>query len=127
MTDIGRFRHVLLVQNPGPDVPDGEGGFTQSWITATPAKWPCEIAPATVRDLERAAAGTVITTASHIISGRYHTQITTDTRLTKGARDAQGRLTKGSREFSVVGVQNINEKNEVLVLLCEEQVKAANG
>jgi head-tail adaptor len=119
---IGALRHVVIPEEPGPTVPDNEGGFTQTWAALIPATWHCSIVPATVRDLERAASGTVITTASHVITGRYHPQISTKTRLTKGKRNAQGQLTSGSREFQVTGIQNIEEKNEVLVLLCEEVV-----
>lgn len=118
---FGAFRHVVTVEEE-QEVPDGEGGFTMQWVQLNPAKWHCSITPATVRDLEREAAGTVIATASHIIAGRFHPQITVKTRLTKGSRDAQGKLTPGSREFNVSGVQNPEEKNESLVLMAEEIV-----
>lgn len=121
--DIGSLRHVVRPENPGPTVPDTEGGSTPTWIALNPPTWHCSIAPSTVRDLERAAAGSSIATASHIVTGRFHPGITTKTRLTKGARDLQGKLTPGSREFNVNGIQNLDEKNEVLVLLCEEIVK----
>ena len=35
----GEYRHSVLFQNPGPPVPDGDGGFTQSWIDLVPPTW----------------------------------------------------------------------------------------
>jgi hypothetical protein len=28
----GDYRHTVTFQNPGPAVPDGDGGYTQSWV-----------------------------------------------------------------------------------------------
>ena len=41
------MRHRVLFQNPGPAVPDGDGGYTQSWIDLVPPTWQVSIEPAT--------------------------------------------------------------------------------
>jgi len=54
---IGDFRHVVVFQDPGPAIPDGAGGYTQSWADIAPGTWKVSIRPATVADVERVAAG----------------------------------------------------------------------
>ena len=61
-------RHV---SDPTAMVPDGEGGFIEGWADLDPADWPVRITPATARDMERVASGTVITSATHVIEGRW--------------------------------------------------------
>jgi SPP1 family predicted phage head-tail adaptor len=70
-----------------------------------------KIAPATERDLEQVAAGTVLSKATHIVTGPYHAQVTTKTRL----------LYNG-RQFSVTGVADPEERHVELVLVCVEVV-----
>lgn len=108
---IGAYRHTVLLQNPGPPAPDGQGGFTVSWTDLTPATWKVEIKPATARDLERVASGTVLSTASHVITGRYRDDVTPETRLIFNGRT-----------FHVNGVANPEERDVTLVLTCTEVV-----
>ena len=54
---IGDFRHTVFFQKPGPAVPDGDGGYTQSWIDLVPPAWRVSIEPATSADLERVTVG----------------------------------------------------------------------
>ena len=96
----GSTRHVVRLQRPGAPVADGDGGFTQVWTDLTPATWDCSIEPATARDLERVAAGTVIATATHVLKGRFHAGITVATRVLVGGR-----------QFSGTGVANPEERN----------------
>lgn len=110
-TAVADRPHRVTLQNPGPAVPDGDGGFTQSWTDLVPPAMSAKIAPAAARDLERVAAGTVIATASHLVTMPYHPQVTTQTRI----------LFNG-RTFSVVGVSNPEENNVELVLVCVEVV-----
>lgn len=105
-----RTKHVQL-ENPGGSVPDGEGGFTESWAALDPPDAWVRIAPASAADLERAAAGTVLSTASHLITMLYHPGVTIQTRLTLGAR-----------VFQVTSVRNPDEANRELVLVAEEQI-----
>jgi SPP1 family predicted phage head-tail adaptor len=108
---IGEYRHVVTVQAPSGMVPDGEGGYTEGWTDLDPAKWDVSINPATARDLERVAAGTVITTATHIITGRYRSDVDTGTRV----------LFKG-RIFHLTGVRNPEERNITLECTADEQL-----
>ena len=107
----GKYRHLVRFQNPGANVPDGEGGFTQSWTDLTPATWYVSIEPASARDLERIAPNTVSSTASHIIKGDFHPQVTTKTRILFGAR-----------AFEVTGKQNVEERSIVMELVAVETV-----
>ena len=119
----GDLEHDVLLENPsGAPTPNNEGDFTQTWEPLSPARVMAAIEPATARDLERVVSGTVESTASHLVLMRYHPQVTTKTRITKGERHPDGTLTPGSREFHVTGVQNPRERNERLILTCEEVV-----
>ncbi len=104
-------RHRITLQNPGPPVPDGDGGFTASWTDLSPAAVNARIESATAARLERVAAGTSISTASHIISILYHPQVTTKTRVI-----FDGRI------FEVTGVSNPEEKNVETVIVAVELV-----
>lgn len=108
---LGDYRHTVLLQNPGTPTPDGDGGYTQSWTDCVPPTWQCSIEPATVRDLERVAAGTVIATATQIIKGHYRPDVTTKTRLVFNGR-----------RFSITGVQNPQERGITLELTAVEVV-----
>lgn len=108
---IGEYRHSVLFQNPGAAVPDGDGGYTQTWTDLSPAMWHVSIEPATARDLERVAAGTVISTASHIVKGRYHPGVTTATRMIFGGRT-----------FSITGKANLEERSILMELIAVEVV-----
>lgn len=107
---IGTLRHYVTLENPAT-VPDGEGGYTQTWVPLNPPRMKAAIEPATARDLERAVSSTVLSTASHVVTMRYHSGVTTETRIRFG-----------SRIFSVVGPQNISERNREMRLACEEVV-----
>ena len=96
---VGTHRHLVTVQGSTAPVPDGDGGSTVEWVNLVPPTWYCSITPATERDLERVAAGTVISTSSHILAGRYHPQIGVDTRIV-----FEGRV------FQVTGVANPEER-----------------
>jgi head-tail adaptor len=101
----GARRHLVTVQNPGPPVPDGDGGFTQTWTDGTPAMWYVAITPATQADLERLAAGTVISTASHVVRGDFHPEVTTLTRMLFGAQ-----------VFAITGTVNVDLRS--IEMLC---------
>jgi SPP1 family predicted phage head-tail adaptor len=106
---IGTYRHRVTVQNPGGAVSDGDGGYTEGWSDADPATLDVSITPASTNDLERITAGTVLTSATHIVRGRFHPQITTSSRL----------LFKG-RSLLVVFVGNPEERDRELVLIVAE-------
>lgn len=110
--NIGALRHLVTLEGPGTAVPDGRGGYTQVPTPLSPSQVWAEIKPATARDLERRMASTVQSTASHIVTMRYHPQVNTTTRITFG-----------TRVFNVTGVQNIDERNVELVIAVEEVVQ----
>jgi SPP1 family predicted phage head-tail adaptor len=110
-TAIADRPHRVTFQNPGPNVPDGDGGYTNSWTDLVPPALSVKIAPATQRDLERVIAGTVMSTATHIVTGPFHPQVTTKTRV----------LFDG-RQFSVVGVADPEEGQVEMILVCVEVV-----
>ena len=108
---VGDHRHLVSFQNPGTPEPDEDGGFTEGWTPTVPPTWYVSINPATARDLENVTAGTVISTATHIVRGRFHPEITTETRM----------LFQG-RTFHVTNVSNIEERGDEMQLICEERV-----
>lgn len=110
-TTIADRPHRVTLQNPGPAVPDGEGGTVQSWTDLTPPALSVKIAEASTANLERVTTGTVLATATHVITGPYHPQVTTQTRI----------LFQG-RSFSVTGVSNPGERNVEMILVCKEVV-----
>ena len=103
--------HRALLQNPGPAVPDGDGGYTQSWIDLQPPALSVSIEPPTARDLELLGAGTVTAAITHAIRGPFHPAVTTKTRIIH-----DGRL------FHVVSVANVAERGASMVLLATELV-----
>lgn len=120
-TGAGTLRHAVTLETPGVGVPDSDGGSTAGWSALAPLWW-ASIQPATARDLERTVAGTVLSTATHLLRMRYLPGVTTQTRITKGPRNPDGSLATGSREFSVTGIANPEERNVELVLVCVEVV-----
>ena len=111
LVPAGLRPHVVTLSNPGAPSPDGDGSYTQTYTALSPATLQVQIAPATARDLERATAGTVISQATHILRGPYHAGVTTETRVTFGART-----------FSVLGVVNVAERSVSMELFCTEVV-----
>lgn len=105
---IGEYRHVVTVQFPTTE-PDGDGGTVEVWTNRTPPLWNASIRPATVRDLERQTAGTVIATATHVISGRYRPDIA-----------VTDRIVLGIREFRITGIVNPKERGIDVILLAVE-------
>jgi head-tail adaptor len=106
---IGAYRHVVTVQAPGLRVPDGDGGFTESWTDADPPTWAVNLAPATAGDGETAIAGTVLPTMTHLARGRYHPGVTT-----------QARLVFEGRVLNILTVRNLEERNRTLEVVCTE-------
>ena len=107
----GAYRHAVRFQNPGPPVADGDGGFTQSWIDLVPPTWRVSIQPATARDLERVAGGSVISSASHIVRGDFHPDVSTLTRIV-----FDGRV------LAITGKQNLDERDVTMELVAVEVV-----
>jgi SPP1 family predicted phage head-tail adaptor len=107
----GALRYTVQLANPGPAVTNGDGGFTQVPVPLEPSTVFAAIHPASARDLERIRAGSVIATATHVVTMRYHPGVTTKTQLTFNGRT-----------FNVVGLSNTDERNIELICLCVEVV-----
>jgi len=105
---IGDYRHVVTFQTVVKS-PDGDGGITENWIDLDPATWDVAILPATVRDLERDTAGTIVAAATHIVRGRYRGDVHID-----------GRMLYQGREFRITGVNNLEERGITMELFCIE-------
>jgi head-tail adaptor len=105
----GQKRHKITLQNPGPAVPDGEGGFT--FVPVMFATRMARITPATTRDLERVTSGTVQSSASHLVEFDYLAGVTTKTEIVFK-----------TRVFTVEGITNPEEKNVTLICICSEVV-----
>jgi len=112
-TSVAQRPHRVNVQHPsGPAVPDGDGGVTPAaWVDLVPPVWQCEIKPATAADLERVAAGTTIAMNTYILTGPYHPQLATSSRI----------LFNG-RIFNCTGVSNPEERNVETIAVCVEIV-----
>lgn len=110
-TSVANRPHRVTLQNPGPGVPDGDGGETTSWVDLVPPSWTCEIKPATAVDLERVAAGTVLSTNTYIVKGPYHPQLST-----------RSRILFNGRIFNCTGVSNPEERNVETWAVCVEIV-----
>ena len=116
MAEIGARIHRVIFQSPGPAVPDGDGGYTQSWIDVSPAAWKVSIRPATAADLERTAAGSVLSMASYLVEGAFHPGVTTASRMVGVSALVAGKV------FSIVGVINPELRSVDMVLGAVEVV-----
>lgn len=114
LISAGALRHRVTLENPGAPVPDGGGDFTQAW-TVLASRVPASVAPVTARSLERIAANTVTSTATHLVALRYLAGVTTQTRLTFHDGDVD-------RRMSVTGRHDPEERHVVLMLEAVEQV-----
>lgn len=115
MKSIAAFRHRVTLRNPdGPPVPDGDGGFTQAFTTLAD-RLPAAVEPAPARTLERGVAGTVASSASHLVTVRYLEGVSTLTQ----AIFHDGRT---DRLLSVTGAHDTEGRHVELALDCVEVV-----
>ena len=111
MPAIGTYRHRVTLEAPGEPVPDPDGGWLEVFTPLVPPTWDCSIQQAAARTLEAIGAGSVIAQATHVLRGRYHPGITTQTRVT-----FEGRI------LSVLFVANRDERSIETDLVCAEVV-----
>ena len=104
--NAGELRHKITIQEL-QRVPDGYGGYTETWNDIA-VVW-AKIQP--LRGNERYQAQQVSSALSHKIILRYLDGV-----------KPQMRVLCGSRIFHVVSVINVEERNEMLELLCEEEI-----
>jgi head-tail adaptor len=115
-TSIGDRPHWVRFMGPGTAVPDGDGGYTTTPVPLDPPGLFGRVAPATAADMERMTAGTVISTATHLVAIPYHPQVTTQTRV------LYTDLLNQEHDFNVVAVNNPEMRNVELLLTCVELV-----
>ena len=85
---IGDYTHLVTFQEPGDPVPDGVGGYTQTWQDLTPPTWKVQIASAAAAaDQQRVASGTVLTAVVSTVRGHYHPGVTTRARMLYNGQD----------------------------------------
>jgi SPP1 family predicted phage head-tail adaptor len=108
---IGDRQKRVLLQNPGTPVRDGDGSFTQTWTDVAGGAAFAHVAPASARSLERITAGTVLATATHVVTLPYRAGISTKTRV----------MVDG-RQLNVTSVQDPDDRHVELILVCEEVV-----
>ena len=105
---IGLLRQRVDVKNP-TRAADGQGGYVDTFASASPATVWARIEPATASVIERQVANTIEAPISHLITVRYHSGITTKTQLSTTAAT-----------FMVRGVQDVEFRNQFLMLACEQ-------
>jgi head-tail adaptor len=109
LTAIRSRPHRVWWQNPGPPIPDPDGGYILTWTDLVPpAQW-AHIEPATASSLETVAAGTVLGVATHILRVPFHPDIALKTRA----------LFEG-RTFEVADVKNLEFGDRELAVLVAE-------
>lgn len=106
----------VLLENPGEPVPDGGGGYTQTYTPLDPGTVWAAIVPVSARDQERAAVGTILSTASHVVGIPWHPEVTIDTRITW----TDGRSGR-TRVLYVTAVRDPDERGRQLELSAEER------
>src|SRR5262245_31181644 len=114
-TSIANRPHRITLSNPGAAVPDPDGGYTIGMAPLDPPQMSARIQPATAADLERSFSGTVIATATHVVSLPYHPGVTLQTVIEYVDEG-------GTHVYNVIGRANLEERDCELVLLCAEQV-----
>lgn len=107
---IGQMRHRVVVENP-TNAADGDGGYGETYAAASPSPVWASIEPATPSVIEQQVGNRIEAPITHIVSMRWHSGVTTRTRLTFG-----------SRRLFVRGLQKVDEISEWLVCACEEFV-----
>ncbi len=109
---LGHYRHVVTLDEPGNPISDPDGGWIPTWAPLDPPTWHCSITQPAARTLESLGAGSVESTATHLLSGRYHKGITTQTRV----------MFEG-RTLNVIYVANRDERDITTDAVCAEVVK----
>ena len=109
MIDAGRLRHYATVQNPAYGEPDARGQVHESWQTVY-GNVPSEILTMSGRELELAKQ--IVPQATTKITMRYHSSVTNKSRIVW-----QGNV------YNVEYVDNVQQRNLVLVLTCTHDIK----
>ena len=107
---IGRDRELVTFEHPDAPVPDGEGGYTETWSPLDPATWYVRITPARASDAERVLAGTLVTHRTYLVHGRWHPQIST-----------KARMVHKNQVYLITSVENIDARDLEMELTADLQ------
>lgn len=112
--NLGGFRHELTLEAPSAAVPDGDGGYTQTWAALNPPTAWASLEIASQAKLERLVANTVVAQASHIVRLRFHPDLDQTCRIKW--TDRAGTV----RTANVIDVTDPDERGIELILLVSE-------
>lgn len=112
--DTGLLVHRLTLERPGATTPDGDGGYTQTWLPLNPSEAWASIEAATARALERLVSNTVTVQATHIVKMRYHPDLDVTCRLSWVDR------ARRTHTANVTDVTDVDQLGEELTVLCAE-------
>lgn len=116
MAAIGQYRHLVSLVQAGPPTPDPDGGWIDTWVPLDPPTWHCSIEAASLRDLQRISGGAISATATHLLRGRYHAQLS-----------AKARVQFRDRMFEVQSVHDREQRQMELEVVCAEVTTTAPG
>jgi SPP1 family predicted phage head-tail adaptor len=114
MMPAGRRTKVLTLESPGDPVPDGAGGYTESWTPLDPPTAWAHLDALSAADMEHLTADTITASGTFAITLPYHPGVTVQTRLTYQDPD------RGARRFQVLGLRDPDEARRELVLVAVE-------
>jgi len=114
MMPAGRRTKVVTLENPGDPVPDGAGGYTETWAALDPPTAWVALDALSAADMERVTADTITASGTYTITLPYHPGVTVQTRLTYTDPD------RGLRRFQVLGLRDPEEARRELVLVAVE-------
>lgn len=114
MIALGRMDKLVTLENPGAPVPDGAGGFTETWAALDPPTMWVHLDSLASADMERQTADTIVASGTHAVTMAYHPGVTVQTRITYTDPD------RGARVFQVLGRRDPEEARRELILVAAE-------
>lgn len=113
MMPLGRM-DKLVTLDTFVTVPDGGGGFTETWAPLDPPTAWVALESLSSGEMERQTADTITAGGTHAATLGYHPGVTVKTRLTYTDPD------RGARVFQVIGLRDPEEARRELVLVVAE-------
>jgi hypothetical protein len=107
---VAQRPHRVSLANPGPLVPDLDGGHTVSLVPLDPPALSVSIETPTGGD-ERVSPGVVTSSITRLLTAPWHPQVNTSTVISYNGRT-----------FYVRGVVDRDERHIEMFVTCEEQL-----
>jgi len=114
MMPAGRRTKYVTLEAPGAPVPDGAGGYTETWAPLDPPATWAALDALSAADMERVTADTIVASGTYAITLPYHPGVTVETRITYVDPD------RGPRVFQVLGLRDPDEARRELILVAAE-------